>query len=197
MGSRRYSHSKALAERVARRYQAAGDPVVCIYPGLVWGPDDPTLGESSSLMINALAGKFRLLNSGTISISDVRDVAASIVATLEPGLGPRRYLVAGHDHEFRSLVARVGQLAGKNLWSIRVPNAAALAAGRAADAVRGTFGLDPALSYEAPWMVANGRPTDNSRAVDELGVKFRPLDDTIVDTIDWLGTDQLIEPTLG
>lgn len=160
--------------------------MVCVYPGLIWGPQDPTLGESSTLIINALAGKFRLLNSGLVSVSDVRDVAAAIVAMLDPGLGPRRYLVAGHDHEFRPLVARVGELAEKNLWSIPVPGAAALAAGRAADAIRGTFGIDPALSYEAPWLVANGQPTDNSRAVDELGIKFRPLDTTITDTIDWL-----------
>lgn len=158
-----YAHSKALAERVARRHQDAGEPVVCVYPGLMWGPDDPSLGESSTIIINALAGKLRLLNAGPVPITDVRDVASAIVAMLEPGRGPRRFMVTGHDCEFRSLIARVGQAAGKNLWSIRVPNAVALAAGRAADAVRGNFGLDPALTFEAPWLAANGRPTDSTQ----------------------------------
>ena len=86
----------------------------------------------------------------------MRDVAAAITASLAPGRGPRRYVVAGHNHQFRSLIKRAGAAGGENLWSIRVPDAAALSAGRLADAMRGTTGLDPALAYEAPWLVANG-----------------------------------------
>jgi dihydroflavonol-4-reductase len=39
-----YLGSKAQAERVARRYQQAGAPVVTTYPGFVLGPHDPHLG---------------------------------------------------------------------------------------------------------------------------------------------------------
>ena len=39
---------------------------------------------------------------------------------------------------------------------VGVFEAEALSAGRLADAMRGTIGLDPALAYEAPWLVANG-----------------------------------------
>jgi nucleoside-diphosphate-sugar epimerase len=42
-----YLGSKAEAERVARRYQEAGAPVVITYPATVLGPHDPTWATSS------------------------------------------------------------------------------------------------------------------------------------------------------
>ena len=41
-----YYRSKADSDRVARGYQENGAPVVITYPGSVWGPNDPHLGES-------------------------------------------------------------------------------------------------------------------------------------------------------
>jgi dihydroflavonol-4-reductase len=41
--------SKADAERVARRHQQDGAPVVITYPGNVLGPHDPHLSESMRL----------------------------------------------------------------------------------------------------------------------------------------------------
>lgn len=181
-----YSKSKAAAERIARRFQADGAPVVITYPGSVWGPHDPYLGESGRLAQSALRGKLRLLNDGPMPISDVRDVAAAHAAILRAGLGPRRYIVVGHTPTFRALIARLGELAERNLWSIPVPATMALAAGRAADWARLTLGANPSLSYEGPWLVANGNEVDSAPAIDELGIDFTPLDTTLADTVEWL-----------
>ena len=181
-----YSKSKAAAERIARRFQAEGFPVVITYPGSVWGPHDPYLGESGRLAQSALRGKLRLLNDGPFPISDVRDVAAAHGALLQSGLGPRRYIVVGHIQSFRAVIARLGELAGRNLWSIPVPAMMALAAGSFADFIRVKFGANPSLSYEGPWLVANASEADSTPATDDLGVDFTPLDTTLADTVKWL-----------
>ncbi len=181
-----YSNSKAVADLIARRLQADGHPVVIIYPGSVWGPDDPYLGESAQLVKNALQGKMRVLNGGNLPISDVRDVAAALVAVLEPGGGPRRYVVVGHNIDFRAAIARVGELAGRNLWSIPVPHGVAIGTGRLADWARNRFGIEPAISFEAPWLLANGDVAESSAAVHDLGIEFTPLDTTMLDTVVWL-----------
>ncbi len=181
-----YSRSKAAAERIARRFQADGVPVVITYPGSVWGPHDPYLGESGRLAQNALRGRFRLLNDGLLPISDVRDVAAAHAAVLQPGLGPRRYVVVGHNPRFRALIARLGELAGRNLWSIPVPATMALATGRAADWASAKLGTNLSLSYEGPWLVANASEADSTIAIEELGIDFIPLDTTLTDTVKWL-----------
>ncbi|GMR01876.1 MAG: SDR family NAD(P)-dependent oxidoreductase [Acidimicrobiia bacterium] len=181
-----YSKSKAVAEHIARRFQADGVPVVTTYPGSVWGPHDPYLGESNRLAQNILRGKFHLVNEGPLPIGDVRDVAAVHAAVLQPGRGPRRYVVAGHSPGFRALTTQLGKLTGRNLWSIPVPAPMALAVGRAADWARSRFGADLALSYEAPWVLAHSNKADSTATIDELDLDFTPLDTTLTDTVKWL-----------
>jgi len=181
-----YSRSKASAERIARRFQADGVPVVITYPGSVWGPHDPYLGESGQMAQSALRGRSRLLNDGLLPISDVRDVATAHAALLHPGLGPRRYVVVGHNPHFRALIARLGELAGRNLWSIPVPAPLAFATGRVADWAKARFGANLGLSYEGPWLVANANEADSTPAINELGIEFTPLDKTLADTVKWL-----------
>ncbi len=181
-----YSKSKAVAERIARGFQADGAPVVITYPGAVWGPHDPYLGESNRLARNILRGKFRLVNEGTLPICDVRDVAAVHAAVLQPGRGPRRYVVAGHSPGFRALMTRLGELTGRNLWSIPVPASMALAAGGAANWARSRFGADLALSYEAPWVLAHSNKADSTATIHDLGIDFTPLNTTLTDTVKWL-----------
>lgn len=44
-----YAASKAASERIARDLQERGAPVAITYPGMVWGPHDPHLGETSQV----------------------------------------------------------------------------------------------------------------------------------------------------
>ena len=83
-----YLGAKADAERVARRYQEAGAPVVTTYPGGCLGPHDPHLGAGLRQARNILKGRYPISPSGGISIVDVRDVAKVHAAVLAPGRGP-------------------------------------------------------------------------------------------------------------
>src|SRR5215475_3622396 len=53
-----YTQSKIASEVVARRLQDAGAPVVTIYPGAVYGPNDPYRGEQSERLRWMLRGLF-------------------------------------------------------------------------------------------------------------------------------------------
>ncbi len=181
-----YAATKAAADRIARRLQSEGAPVVIIYPGLAWGPHDPTLGESSHFAMNILRGRLRLLNDGPVAISDVRDVAEAHARVVEAGRGPRRFIVVGSNPMFRSLVTDVGRLVGRNLGSIRVPGWMGTGTGKLADWARTRFGWDLPLSYEPPWYVANGDIADGSRAATELGIAYTPRETTLRDAITWL-----------
>jgi len=62
----------------------------------------------------------------------------------------------------------------------------ALAAGAAADWARSRFGTELALSYEAPWVLAHSNTADSTATIDDLGLDFTPLDQTLTDTVKWL-----------
>jgi dihydroflavonol-4-reductase len=98
-----YARSKADAEVVARRHQEQGAPVVCVYPGSAWGPNDPYDGESSRLLAGILKDRVPFAINGSLPIADVRYIAAVLAAALEPGKGPRRsWSVATTRHGGRS-----------------------------------------------------------------------------------------------
>ena len=144
-----YTGSKAASEAAARALQAEGAPVRISYPGMVWGPDDPHLGESSRLALAVLAGRLPALPPGTVPVSDVRDVAAVHAALAAPGL----------------LGQRLGRL-----------------------------GVDLLPSREATWAASQDGSADGSATARELGVSFRPAEESIRDTIRWLSAAGHLSP---
>jgi dihydroflavonol-4-reductase len=83
--------------------------VAITYPATVLGPHDPHLGDQLRRLRNMLKGRIPIAPSGGYGIVDVRDVAKVHAAVLEPGRGPRRYLVGGTFVPFAEVVARVGR----------------------------------------------------------------------------------------
>jgi dihydroflavonol-4-reductase len=131
-----YCRSKAESELVARRYQALGAPVVSVMPAPVWGPQDPHFGEGATLATNVLRNRYRIVMDGGMHIADVRDVAAVLSAVVEPGRGPRRYLVAGQYISLPDLIRTLAGLSGRRIRFVVFPRWFLAAFGRAADAVQ-------------------------------------------------------------
>jgi nucleoside-diphosphate-sugar epimerase len=179
-----YSRSKAESERVARRYQDQGAPVVIIYPGGVIGPHDPYLGES-----NRTIAEF--VNSGVTMRGgepwvDVRDVAKVHAAAMEPGRGSRRYMITGHYIAARDLTAMLHEITGRHGPIVAVPAGAARAVGRVADLVQHIVPGRLPFSYEAMWITALQPHCDDSKTIGELGIIPRDLWVTVEDTVRWL-----------
>jgi dihydroflavonol-4-reductase len=180
-----YSGSKASSEVVARRLQGSGAPVVTTYPGAVLGPHDPYLGESNRL-VRMLASSRWPPAIGRLSCVDVRDVAAIHAQLIEPGLGPRRFLATGHDLTSADLARLVGAAAGTRIHPTPVPRPMARAAGWVLDLVGTRTSTTPDGGSGAIDLLLEHPGTDSRLAQDQLGVVYRPLEDTLRDTVAWL-----------
>lgn len=179
-----YCRSKAESERVARRYQEQGAPVVIIYPGGVIGPNDPYLGESNRTVVFLNGGV--TMHRGGASYVDVRDVASVHAAVMEPGRGPRRYMITGHYVALKDLTAMLHQITGRHGPTVAIPAGAARAVGRVADLVQHIVPHQLPLSHEAMWDAALEAHCDDSRTASELGITPRDLRVTLADTVQWL-----------
>lgn len=186
-----YLTSKAAAERIARDLQQQGAPVVVTNPGAVYGPHDPHVGESASLVRDMLRGRQRLVISGGFGVVDVRDIASAHARLFVPGRGPRRYLMGGHWIEFGDLFRLLEQVVGHPLRTVRVPFRLAYAMGRAA-AFAQLRGIDPGFSSAEIWILANHPATDDSRTLRDLGVQWRPTEGTLREMIAWLHEQGLV-----
>lgn len=183
-----YARSKIRSEQVARRYQEQGAPVVTIYPGSVLGPGDPYRGDQSERLRWQLANRFPLWPQGGMHYTDVREVAAVIAAVLEPGRGPRRYVVPGPHVDAAMLYGALEQATGRRIRHLALP----------AGLLRPVTWLNGAARRRLPWLgrypadregletFTRDMRLDSSATTADLGVAARPFADTVRDTVAWL-----------
>jgi dihydroflavonol-4-reductase len=183
-----YSLSKIASERVARTLQERGAPVVSVYPGSVYGPADPYLGEQATRLVWVARGLFPIWPAGGMHTVDVRDTAAVVAACLQPGRGPRRYVVPGHHMTGDELYRTVGAAIGRRRPHVSLPAPLVPVLAAPIDALQRllpTRWRYPADREGAELGVRDTR-FDTSPAEQELGVQPRPLEESLRDTLTWL-----------
>lgn len=188
-----YLRSKVLAEEAARVLEGDGLDRVTVHPSLVIGPDDPGPGTSGQLLVRVLEGTS--LPDFRIALVDVRDVAWTIVAALGAPRGSH-YLVTQGVHRYRDLAVRIDGLTGRHLRRFFLPPRAMRFVARANDLAGGRLvDLVPAGSLD--YLLANAPIVDTSRTTGELGIAFRPIDETLSEMIRWWVDHKVIEPKLA
>jgi nucleoside-diphosphate-sugar epimerase len=180
-----YARSKLDSERIARRWQDQGAPVVTVYPGGVFGPHDPYHGTTSEMLVWLARGRLAVYPRGGAHYVDVRDVARVVAATLEPGKGPRRYVVPGTHVDGALVFGAMQRLTGRRLPHVEPPRALVAATARFADRFNRVApeGWHFPADVEAMEMLDRDTRFDTSPATDELGVTATPFDDTIRDML--------------
>ncbi len=183
-----YCQSKIASEEVARELQAAGQPVVTVYPGAVYGPSDPYGGEQTTRLGWVARGLFPLWAAGGLHTVDVRDTAAVVAGTMEKDRGPRRFVVPGHHVTGRHLYAAVSALTGLRRPHLLLPARVAATSTRAIDALQSRLptGWRYPADREATEVLLRDTRFDTSATERELGVTARPFTDSVRDTMAWM-----------
>ena len=181
-----YGAQKSAVEEFVQGLQAAGAPITTLVVSGGYGPVSPHLDGSFAALTGALAAGMVAPDSG-LGVVDVRDVATVVARSLEPGHGPRRFLVTGNYVSWAQWTEVLSEAAGRKVPFTRVSAEDMIGLGAKFDELRdhGTEGLPP-LSVEAAVVMSSGRPANDSATLRELGVTYRPTVETFRDTLDWL-----------
>jgi hypothetical protein len=123
---------------------------------------------------------------GGMHIADVRDVAAVLGAVMEPGRGPRGYMVSGHYTSLPDLIRTLGELSGRRIRFLIVPRWFLAAFGRAADVAQRRLKTRLPWQGEGIWVMNCAARCDDSRTRSEFDLEPRPLRETFIDTVRWL-----------
>jgi dihydroflavonol-4-reductase len=180
-----YYYSKTLAERAAWDFVEQQKPsfdLVAINPFLVVGPSlVPSLNTSNQVFVDLLKGTYPGIVALTWGFVDVRDAADAHVRAIETPPASGRYVCAGETASMRAVVG----LLRKHGWGdgYKLP----------------TIGLDNAVgnvvvqlgSYLQPKGVGSYLRThvgrvpryDTSKIQRDLGMRFRPIEQTLVETM--------------
>jgi dihydroflavonol-4-reductase len=181
-----YCRSKADSELVARKYQGLGAPVVSLMPAAVWGPHDPHFGEGATMATNVLKNRYPIVMRGGMHIADVRDLAAVVAAVIDPGRGPRTFMVSGEYISLPELIRILGKLSGRRIRFAILPRWFLGAFGRGADVVQRRLKTRLPWHGEGIWVMNCAARCDDSKTRTELRLEPRPLQETLADTVRWL-----------
>jgi nucleoside-diphosphate-sugar epimerase len=126
-----------------------------------------------------------LLPSG-MNLVDVRDVADAHAALMQPGRGPRRFLLGGHFMSWAELADILDEMTGRKPRRRRVPGSVMRGLGRLAEASPVSPPVDFELTREAMEDATRMVPVDSSATLNALGMAFRDRWSTIADTYRWM-----------
>jgi dihydroflavonol-4-reductase len=179
-----YYYSKMLAERAAWAFVERERPtfdLVAMNPFMVLGPSlGPGLNVSNQILADMMNGVYPGILSLSWSIVDVRDVAHAHVLGAEVSAAHGRYVLAQDAVAMRTIAGwlrEAGYAEGTRLPSRGMDNAVGNLL------VRLNSYMQPAGvgSYLRTHIGRTPR-VDNGKARRELGLSFRPVRDTVLDT---------------
>ena len=179
-----YSQSKAEAERYVRSLQDQEAPVVITYPGSVIGPAAGSVrGEAASGIASQLRTNSLPTSEAAWHLIDARDVGTLHAAVMQPGRGPKRYMCGGNYLDMEALAALYVTLLDKPFEVKKMPGWALRAMGWVVDKAPKLKPAEAELSYESMVFFTQSPPSDDSRVADELGLHWRPAEESLREAI--------------
>lgn len=180
-----YGCSKVACETFVRQLQAEGAPIAISYPATVIGPDDPGLTEPHVGLQAFLTRFVPSMPSGTQWV-DVRDVAEVHCRLFGHGARGGRYALGGHFVAWRELGPILEQLTGRRLLKLPLNGGVMRSLGSLVDGVKRLVPFDLPMGREAMTYATQWVQLDSTSVQAELGFRFRPFEQTLTDTIQWL-----------
>ena len=178
-----YERSKFLGERAARvTGEERGIDVVTVNPSSVQGPGRTT--GSARILLYATRARTAVLFETAFSIVDVDDCATGHVLAARHGVAGERYLLSGATLTMRSAIGMLRAATGHPRRIVWIPRAAVRASAPLARLVPGRAD-DAAICPAMIRTLLHGHRYDGSRATRELGLVYRPAEDTLDRVIGW------------
>ncbi len=185
-----YERTKRLADGLARERQAAGEPLVVVYPGVVYGIGRLTDGNIlAAAARDILRGRF----PGTVGpgdrrqcLANVDDVARGIVQALEHARPGSRYVLGGENVTVAEAVAMIAAAGGVRTPTRRIPYGVAAALGKVLRWQAPVTGIEPLLTDEEVEIYRHEWAYSSARAERELGYTITPAREGIARMVAWL-----------
>jgi nucleoside-diphosphate-sugar epimerase len=185
-----YYRSKILADREVEQFLLAHPDfwAAMVLPGWMHGPGDMGPTSAGQTVLDFMTGKIPGIVPGTFSLVDARDVAETQWAVLERGRRGERYLSAGRNMSMQDLAQTLEHVTGVKAPTRRIPFPMLYFMGALSE-VWARITRQPVLvSLATVRLMAreSGRTTfDHSKRERELGLRFRPVHQTLRDEVAW------------
>jgi dihydroflavonol-4-reductase len=179
-----YWEVKWAMEQECWRAVAEGQDVVVTNPTICFGPGDvkPTSG---AILLHLARRRLPAFVDGAWNVVDVRDVAEAHVAAITRGRTGHRYVLGGHNLTVSMFLHHAARIFGVPAPRLQLPGAVLQSAALATELAAIVTRRPPLLPLEGVDMIRHGQHFDCGKAQAELGLRVRPLAETLADALAW------------
>jgi dihydroflavonol-4-reductase len=186
-----YFRSKALAdEAIAAFLQEHPLSLVFILPAIMFGPADTGPTSTGRIVLAFLERKIPGLIEGGIPLVDARDVAQAMLEAAVKGKSGERYIVCGHYCEMADLFETLERVSGVPAPTRHVPYPVILAYAWFLEMNTRLTGRPGLLSREIMQIIRYRLQVVSDKAMRELGIRFRSVEETLRDEVEWYRSHQ-------
>ena len=187
-----YEASKAEAERhVAAAYRQRGLPAITLIPSIILGPGDTR--NTGKYLLSFVKGEWpgTFAEGSFLPVVDVEDVARAHLSAYERGRIGERYIISGEDRTWGDLIRIASSISGTPVPSRHIGSRALWLASRSGEAWARVTRTSPRLPAWLADFLLTGATMDNDKSIRELGMTYRPMEETIQNAIDWFREEGL------
>ncbi|SDY10298.1 Nucleoside-diphosphate-sugar epimerase [Evansella caseinilytica] len=183
-----YFKSKIEAEKCVLDFSHKHPDVriITILPAIMMGPGDYGLTRMGEFVLSFLKEGMPAVLPVKAVIVDARDVAKAIVAAIDKGRQGERYIVGGDVFKVKEIVKILSEVSGKPVPKRR-PSFQFIMVISGLMAIRSkiTGKPSPIPRRDELQRLRNQQGYSYTKAKKELRLTFRPLRETIADTVSW------------
>jgi dihydroflavonol-4-reductase len=181
-----YFRSKVETEKaIASFLKTHTMPVVMILPGWMFGPGDAAPTSAGQLVQDFLNRKLPGVLKGGAGIADARDVARAMLEAIEKGKRGERYIVGGKLYTLAEIMKTLEKVSGVPGPKLHISTPIALTIAWLSQTIAKLTGGTTLLTVSSVKTVLHPHSISSEKASHELGATFRPLEDTLRDTVNW------------
>jgi dihydroflavonol-4-reductase len=182
-----YFASKVEAEKAVLAF-LDGHPAlrsVLVLPSVMLGPGDRGPTPTGSFVLKLLRGEVPFVLPGWHRIADARDVAHAVVEAIDRGERGERFVVGGPRVEVAEICRTLAEVTGRPGPARPISPGKLLMVAHAMRLAAAVTGRRPLVTPAMVHRLQAAFTYDSSRAERRLGLRCRPLAETLADTAAW------------
>jgi len=191
-----YARSKYLAEQEVLKYCQRGLPGIILNPAIVIGQRDFKPTPSGEIIVKFLNRSYPGYFDTQWSVADVDDVAEAHVSAIKKGRVGERYILCNKQHPtMKEMFHSLEKISSVRAPGVRIPYwLLSIFIYTEEFLAYQIFKRKPLLPTEGVKFCRSSIVYDPSKAVNELGYRETPFEDTLKKAVQWYRRNGYIEP---
>ena len=180
-----YAFSKSMTAKYIKQMAEKGLNAITIHPSGIIGPDDPKCGDFTSLVKAFLKGHIPAsVKDGSYSLIDVRDLAEISIKALDKGKLGNNYIISAKSMQISDFLNIIAEHYNRKKLRLKLPCWFIKFVAPIYSFFCKLFHITPLYTKTAIRTIENNNYFDSSKAINELGFKARPVEESIYDMCD-------------